>query len=161
MIHDEIVKSKGFTLLFAPLQLQNSHVLLKFNVPLLFKGLPSDEAFPKDTHIHIEHVRISPFFEMFLDVGHLPLEYFFIEIGYIEGNEFFEEVTDGMKFRLVLLEVEFKGTEGYATVVESGDDNVALRSNCGFFDAGEWDSHLSIRYILSKDMVIISIYILK
>lgn len=137
MIHDEIIQSNSFTLLFFPFELKGSDVLLKLQVPLLFKGLASDEAFPKNAYLHIKHVRITPLLEVFFDVTHLPLEFGLVEIAHVARDEFVEEKADGVEFGLVLPEVEFEGAESYTTVIESGHSDVAFAGDCGFFNVGE------------------------
>lgn len=138
MVHDEIVKSNRVFLLGFPSEFEGGLVLLEFLVPLLFELAAVEEGVPKEADVGLEHVGVPALLEGLVDLAHVPLERFLVEFLDVAGHQRPEDAGYFGDFLFIIFEVELKGAEGDAAVVEGGNFEAgAVGGSRGLLDWGE------------------------
>jgi hypothetical protein len=123
VVHDEVIELDSLLFSFLPLKLEGSLISVELLLPLLLEHLPAEERFPEGADVSVEHVGVSSLLEGFIDFAHVPLEGLLVEVGHVSGDEFLEDLRDLGYLFLLVLEVEFEGTESDSAVVERHNRN--------------------------------------
>jgi len=121
MIHHEVIQPQFLYFIFFPLSFYQLSIFFPLFIPFLLKFLSWQKVFPIDSHIVIEHRRVSVLFVSFIELTHLPLEGLFIKIRKVLRNQASKYSADFFQFLLVVREVKFVWTVSDSAVIQSSN----------------------------------------